>query len=55
MKQRKNAQIILERESRITLSERDFEAFARALISPFAPNPALNHALTEARRSVRRA
>jgi uncharacterized protein (DUF1778 family) len=49
------AQVLLEREARITLSERDFNAFARALDSAFAPNPALKAALAKARRKVRRA
>lgn len=52
---KEKAQVMLERETRITLSERDFHAFARALDSAFAPNPALKAALTQARRKVRRA
>jgi uncharacterized protein (DUF1778 family) len=52
---KEKAQILLEREARITLSERDFSAFGRALNSAFAPNPALKKALTQARRTVRRA
>lgn len=52
---KEKAQVLLEREARITLSERDFGAFARALDSAFAPNPALKAALTQARRKVRRA
>jgi len=47
--------VLLEHEARITLSEHDFSAFARALDSAFAPNPALKVALTQARRKVRRA
>jgi uncharacterized protein (DUF1778 family) len=46
---------LLERETRLTLTDRDFAAFARALDSAFAPNPALKQALTQARRRVRRA
>lgn len=49
------AQVMLEREARITLSERHFHAFARALDSAFAPTPALKAALTQARHKVRRA
>jgi uncharacterized protein (DUF1778 family) len=52
---KEKAQILLEREARVTLSERDFSAFACALNSAFAPNPVLKEALTQARRKVRRA
>ena len=52
---KEKAQVLLEREARVTLSERDFSAFARALNSAFAPKPALKEALTQARRKVRRA
>jgi uncharacterized protein (DUF1778 family) len=52
---KEKAQVLLEREARITLSARDISAFARALDSAFAPNPALKAALTRARRKVRRA
>ncbi len=52
---KEKAQLLIERETRLTLSEHDFSAFARALDSAFAPNPALKEALTQARRRVRRA
>ncbi len=52
---KEKAQVLLEREARVTLSERDFSAFARALNTAFTPNPALKEALTQARRKVRRA
>ena len=52
---KEKAQVLLQRETLVTLSERDFSAFARALNSAFAPNPALKAALTQARRKVRRA
>ena len=52
---KEKARVLLEREARITLSERDFDTFARALDSAFAPNPALKTALAQARRKVRRA
>ncbi len=52
---KEKAQVMLEREARITLSQRDFSAFAHALDTAFAPNPALKAALTRARRKVRRA
>ena len=46
---------LLERESRISLTRRDFVAFARALDRGFAPNRALRGALAEAKAKVRRA
>jgi uncharacterized protein (DUF1778 family) len=46
---------LLDRESRITLSTRDFAAFSRALDGAFAPNPALKAALAAAKAKVRRA
>jgi uncharacterized protein (DUF1778 family) len=52
---KEKAQVLLERETRLTLTDRDFAAFARALDSAFTPNPALKQALTQARRKVRRA
>jgi uncharacterized protein (DUF1778 family) len=52
---KEKAQVLLEREARLTLTGRDFNAFARALDSAFAPNPALKAALTQVRRKVRRA
>ena len=52
---KEKAQVLLERESRVTLSQRDFLAFSRALDSAFSPNRPLKKALAEARRKVRRA
>ena len=52
---KEKAQSLLERETRLTLTERDFSAFARALDTAFVPNPALKEALTLSRRQVRRA
>jgi uncharacterized protein (DUF1778 family) len=52
---KEKAQALLDREARLTLSERDFAHFARALDSAFTPNPALEKAVSEARRKVRRA
>jgi uncharacterized protein (DUF1778 family) len=52
---KEKAQMLLERESRATLSPRDFAAFSRALDSAFNPNAALKGALAQARRDVRRA
>lgn len=52
---KEKAQQMLERESRVTLSQKDFAAFASALDTAFQPNPALQNALTQARKKVRRA
>ncbi|WP_082604428.1 DUF1778 domain-containing protein [Acidovorax sp. Root217] len=49
------AQQLLERESRITLSQRDFAAFASALEGAFTPNAALQGAVAQARGKVRSA
>jgi uncharacterized protein (DUF1778 family) len=49
------AQVLLYRETRLTLTLRDSTAFASALDSAFAPNPALKAALRQVRRKVRRA
>ena len=46
---------LLDRESRVTLSKRDFAAFSKALSGAFYPNRALKGALAEARAKVRRA
>jgi uncharacterized protein (DUF1778 family) len=45
---------MLEREARVTLSQRDFAAFAAALDGAFAPNLALRDALDDARNRIRR-
>jgi uncharacterized protein (DUF1778 family) len=55
MAAKEKAQILLDREARLTLTQRDFTAFAQALDGAFAPNPALKAALTQARRKVHRA
>ena len=52
---KEKAQVLLDREARIALTERDFGEFVAALDTAFAPNPALTQALTRVRRSVRRA
>lgn len=52
---KEKAQVLLERETRLSLTERDFTEFAHALDSAFSPNPALKAALTLARRKIRRA
>ncbi|MFO1268053.1 MAG: DUF1778 domain-containing protein [Rubrivivax sp.] len=51
----KEKALLREREAHITLSQRDFAAFAQALDSAFTPNAALKSALTQARHRVRRA
>jgi uncharacterized protein (DUF1778 family) len=52
---KEKALLLLERETRMTLTTRDFETFTRALDGAFAPAPALAQALKQARRKVRRA
>lgn len=52
---KEKAQKLLERESRITLSQHDFAAFAAALDAAFQPNATLEKALKQARAKVRRA
>jgi len=52
---KEKAVALLDRESRVTLSRRDFAAFTRALNGAFAPNPALKRALAEAKAKIRRA
>lgn len=51
---KEKAQDLLDRESRITLSQRDFTAFASAINGAFTPNAALQSALT-ASSQVKRA
>jgi uncharacterized protein (DUF1778 family) len=42
---KEKAQQLLEQESRVTISKRDFLAFNAAINSVFSPNPALQAAL----------
>jgi len=51
---KEKAQDLLDRESRITLSQRDFAVFAAALNTAFTPNSALQEALA-ASNQVKRA
>ena len=51
---KEKAQTLLEQESRVTLSKRDFLAFNAAIHGAFAPNPALQGAL-KAAATVKRA
>ena len=50
---KEKAHELLDRESRITLTERDFKAFALALNRPFKPNPALQRAMKDAAKVKR--
>jgi uncharacterized protein (DUF1778 family) len=43
---KEKAQTLLDRESRVTLSQRDFAIFHAAVSNAFVPNPALQNALT---------
>ena len=52
---KEKALALLERESRVTLSKRDFAAFSKALSGALSPNRALKGALAEVREKVRRA
>lgn len=45
---KEKAQALLDRESRVTLSQRNFAVFASALNSAFSPNPALQGVLAAA-------
>lgn len=51
---KEKARELLDRESRITMSAQDFQAFTLALNEAFAPNAALQNAMSIA-REVRRA
>lgn len=52
---KEKAQQLIDQETRLTLGDRDFAAFAAAIEGAFAPNPALKRALEGARRKIRRA
>jgi uncharacterized protein (DUF1778 family) len=52
---KEKAQQLIERETRLSLTEQDFTAFSQALDGAFAPNAALKAALAQAQRQVRRA
>ncbi len=52
---KEKALVLLDRESRVTLSRRDLAAFSKALNSAFAPNRALRAAMSDAEKKVRRA
>ena len=52
---KEKALALLDRESRVTLSKRDFAVFSKALSGALSPNRALEGAFAEARAKVRRA
>ena len=47
---KEKARELLDRESRITMSAQDFQAFTMALNGTFTPNDALQNALSVARK-----
>jgi uncharacterized protein (DUF1778 family) len=49
---KEKAMTLLDRESRVTLSQRDFAAVTKALENAFAPNKALRGALRQAEKSA---
>jgi uncharacterized protein (DUF1778 family) len=51
---RQRAAEAVQREQQLALSQRDFAAFQAAIRQPFAPNPALQEALEQARIRVSR-
>ncbi len=52
---KEKARALIEQETRVSMSARDFAQFAAALDKPFAANKALDEALKSVRGSVRRA
>ncbi|WCE93911.1 type II toxin-antitoxin system TacA family antitoxin [Acidithiobacillus ferriphilus] len=50
---KEKARTLLDRESRITMSDRDFQAFTMALDGAFTPNAALQNAIDFARKARR--
>jgi uncharacterized protein (DUF1778 family) len=52
---KEKAHAMIDRESRLTLSQLDFRALSSALEDAFAPNKPLQEALDSARQKVRRA
>ena len=52
---KEKALTLLDSESRVTLSKRDFAAFSKALNDAFTPNRALKGAIAAAKKNVRRA
>lgn len=52
---KEKAYAVLDEDSRLSLTQRDAEAFVAALDQAFKPNPAMKKALKQARDQVRRA
>jgi len=52
---KEKARSVIDQESRLTLSRRDFRAFNKALDQAFAPNKPMQEALDTAGQTVRRA
>lgn len=50
---KEKARELLDRESRITMTARDFQAFTAALDEAFLPNAALQNAMSTARKVKR--
>lgn len=52
---KEKARSVIDQESKLTLTRRDFKAFSAALDRAFTPNEPLQEALDSARQTVRRA
>jgi uncharacterized protein (DUF1778 family) len=52
---KEKANALIEREARVTLSEKEAHRLLSALDAPFQPNPALKKALEAAERKITRA
>lgn len=52
---KEKARSVIDRQTRLTLSRRDFQAFSAALDQAFVPNEPLQEALDSVRKTVRRA
>ena len=52
---RARAQEVIDRETRLNMSQRDLVALSAALEKAFEPNPALKEAIAAARHHVKRA
>ena len=52
---KEKARSVIDRQTQLTLSWRDFQAFSAALDQAFVPNEPLQEALDSVRKTVRRA
>ena len=52
---KEKARSVIDQETRLTLTRRDFKVFSAALDQAFKPNKPLQEALESARQTVRRA